>query len=89
MGSWQINITEKQANLICLIPIVKNGDFLCIFLFTIIDGIFVGQGIGSDALGAVNIAMPMVMIATAINMLTSIGGCTMLSSVQMLIICRW
>lgn len=47
----------------------------CIFLFTIIDGIFVGQGVGSDALGAVNIAMPMVMIATAINMLTSIGGC--------------
>ncbi len=47
----------------------------CIFLFTIIDGVFVGQGIGSDALGAVNIAMPMVMIATAINMLTSIGGC--------------
>ena len=47
----------------------------CIFLFTIVDGVFVGQGIGSDALGAVNIAMPMVMIATAINMLTSIGGC--------------
>ena len=47
----------------------------CIFLFTIIDGVFVGNGIGSDALGAVNIAMPMVMIATAINMLTSIGGC--------------
>ena len=47
----------------------------CIFLFTIIDGVFVGNGIGSDALGAVNIAMPMVMIATAVNMLTSIGGC--------------
>ena len=47
----------------------------CIFLFTIVDGVFVGQGIGSDALGAVNIAMPVVMIATAINMLTSIGGC--------------
>ncbi|MDO5425007.1 MAG: MATE family efflux transporter [Eubacteriales bacterium] len=48
----------------------------CIFLFTIIDGIFVGRGVGSDALGAVNIAMPLVMIATAINMLTSIGGVT-------------
>ena len=47
----------------------------CIFLFTIVDGVFGGQGIGSDALGAVNIAMPVVMIATAINMLTSIGGC--------------
>ena len=48
----------------------------CIFLFTIVDGIFVGQGVGSDALGAVNIAMPFVMIATALNMLTSIGGVT-------------
>ena len=48
----------------------------CIFLFTIIDGIFVGRGVGSDALGAVNIAMPFVMIATALNMLTSIGGVT-------------
>ncbi len=49
---------------------------VCIFLFTIIDGIFVGQGVGQDALGAVNIAMPFVMIATALNMLTSIGGVT-------------
>lgn len=48
----------------------------CIFLFTVIDGIFVGRGVGSDALGAVNIAMPLVMIATAVNMLTSIGGVT-------------
>lgn len=48
----------------------------CIFLFTVIDGIFVGRGVGSDALGAVNIAMPLVMIATAVNMLASIGGVT-------------
>ena len=48
----------------------------CIFLFTIIDGIFVGRGIGSSALGAVNIAVPFVMIATALNMLTSTGGVT-------------
>ena len=49
---------------------------VCIFLFTIVDEIFVGQGVGQDALGAVNIAMPFVMIATALNMLTSIGGVT-------------
>lgn len=48
----------------------------CIFLFTIIDGVFVGHGGGTDALGAVNIAMPFVMISTALNMLTSIGGVT-------------
>lgn len=48
----------------------------CIFLFTIVDGVFVGRGIGSDALGAVNIALPLVMIAMAVNMLTCIGGVT-------------
>ena len=51
----------------------------CIFLFTIVDGVFVGRGVGSDALGAVNIAMPVVMIATAVNMLTSIGGCAIVA----------
>lgn len=48
----------------------------CIFLFTIIDGIFVGRGVGTDALGAVNIVMPFVMIVTTLTMLTSIGGVT-------------
>ena len=37
----------------------------CVFLFTIIDGIFVGRGVGSDALGAVNIAMPKYKAVTA------------------------
>lgn len=48
----------------------------CFFLFTIIDGIFVGHGIGTDALGAVNLAMPFVMAVNALFMLTTIGGVT-------------
>jgi len=32
------------------------------FLFTIIDGIFVGNGVGTDALSAVNLAAPLVML---------------------------
>lgn len=46
------------------------------FLFTIIDGIFVGHGVGTDALGAVNLAMPFIMIIGAAFMLTTIGGVT-------------
>ena len=46
------------------------------FLFTIFDGIFVGQGVGTDALGAVNLVFPFVMIANALFMLTTIGGVT-------------
>lgn len=46
------------------------------FLFTIIDGIFVGQGVGTDALGAVNLVWPFVMVLNAIIMLTVVGGVT-------------
>lgn len=46
------------------------------FFFTIVDGIFVGNGVGTDALGAVNIAQPLVMIIGAVFMLTTIGGVT-------------
>ncbi len=46
------------------------------FLFTIIDGIFVGHGVGSDGLGAVNLAQPLVMVIGAAYMLTTIGGVT-------------
>lgn len=47
------------------------------FLYTIVDGIFVGQGVGTAGLGAVNLAMPYVMIITALGMLMTIGGITM------------
>lgn len=46
------------------------------FLFTIVDGIFVGRGVGTDALGAVNLAQPLVMVIGAVFMLTTIGGVT-------------
>ena len=46
------------------------------FLFTIIDGIFVGNGVGETALGAVNIVLPFVLILNAVNMLIAIGGAT-------------
>ncbi len=65
--------TRRKTLFKYVIPSILSNT--CIFLFTIVDGVFVGRGVGSDALGAVNIAMPVVMIATAINMLTSIGGC--------------
>ncbi|MFW6676776.1 MATE family efflux transporter [Lacrimispora sp. AGF001] len=50
-----------------------------IFLFTIIDGIFVGRGVGTDALGAVNMALPFMMIIAAAYLLTTIGGVTIVA----------
>ncbi|MEE1346321.1 MAG: MATE family efflux transporter, partial [Bacteroidales bacterium] len=38
-------------------------------LLNVIDGIFVGRGVGSDALAAVNVAAPVFMIATGIGLM--------------------
>ena len=46
----------------------------CYFLFVIVDGLFVGNGVGDTALGAVNIALPFTNVVFAIGMLTSSGG---------------
>lgn len=39
---------------------------VCFFLFTIVDGIFVGHGIGTNGLGAVNLIVPFVMVVNAV-----------------------
>lgn len=49
---------------------------VCFFLFTVVDGIFVGNGAGTNGLGAVNIVMPFVLIVGALFMPASIGGVT-------------
>lgn len=46
----------------------------CSFLFSVVDGLFVGNGVGTDALASVNICVPFVTIAIALNMMSSIGG---------------
>lgn len=48
----------------------------CVFLFSVVDGIFVGNSAGSQALGAVNLALPFVLLAQALNAMASIGGVT-------------
>ena len=67
---------ESRAQLILkyVLPTVLSQ--CAFFLFTIVDGIFVGHGVGSDALGAVNLAQPLVMVIGAVFMLTTIGGVT-------------
>ena len=49
---------------------------VCFFLFTVVDGIFVGNGVGTNGLGAVNIVLPFTMVVAALFMLASIGGVT-------------
>ena len=54
-----------------LIPTVLGMVFSAVFVIT--DGIFVGQGIGSDALAAVNITAPLFLISTGIGLMFGVG----------------
>ena len=42
-------------------------------LFTVADGIFVGQGVGSDALAAINIVAPLFLMTTGISLMFGAG----------------
>lgn len=46
------------------------------FLYIVVDGIFVGRGVGAHALAAVNIAVPFTTLATAFAGMIAIGGST-------------
>ncbi len=41
---------------------------------TLIDGIFVGQGVGAEGIAAVNIVAPIFMVATGIGLMLGIGS---------------
>ncbi|MDE6494112.1 MAG: MATE family efflux transporter [Bacteroidales bacterium] len=43
-------------------------------LITVIDGIFVGQGVGPDGIAAVNIIAPLYMVVTGIGLMFGIGS---------------
>ena len=71
-------LSTRNKNIIKYVVPTMLGS-ICFFLFTIIDGIFVGQGVGTNALGAVNIVMPFVMVVNALFMLATIGGVTIVA----------
>lgn len=47
---------------------------LCMSAVTAIDGIFVGHGVGSDGIAAVNICSPLLMIFTGIALMLGVGS---------------
>ena len=64
---------EQRKNLIRYIIPALLGN-ISMFILTIVDGMFVGNGVGTDALGAVSLAMPFVMLVGAFSVLFNIGG---------------
>lgn len=65
-----MNISKLFRKL--LIPTVIGMVFSAVFIIT--DGIFVGKGVGSDALAAVNITAPLFVITTGIGLMFGVGA---------------
>lgn len=47
--------------------------------YVIVDGIFIGRGIGSDGLAAINIAYPVTNFLVGLSLMFGVGGATMIS----------
>ncbi len=67
----------KKSFLQYVIPSI--GACLVTALYVVVDGIFVGRGVGANAIAAVNIAWPFVAILTAVTMMLTMGGATLCS----------
>ena len=55
---------------------------LCISLVTVFDGIFVGHGVGSDGIAAINICIPLLMFFTGVGLMVG-AGCSVVASIQL------
>lgn len=54
---------------------------LSISAVTAIDGIFIGQGVGSDGIAAVNICVPVMMVFTGLGLMMGVG-CSVVAAVH-------
>lgn len=60
--------------------IVPSAGGLCVtYLYNIVDGMFVGQGVGALALAAVNITVPFITALVAFSSLFAMGGSTIIA----------
>ena len=55
---------------------------LCMSAVTAIDGIFVGHGVGSDGIAAINICIPLLMFFTGVGLMLG-AGCSVVASIHM------
>lgn len=55
------------------------GGLFVTYLYNMVDGIFVGQGVGAAALGAVNIAVPFITFVVALTAMFPMGGATVVA----------
>ncbi len=67
-GGGKIGILFSKMFFPTLLGLIFNA------LITIVDGIFVGQGVGPDGIAAVNIIAPLFMVVTGLGLMFGIGS---------------
>ena len=55
------------------------GGMFATYLYNVVDGVFVGQGVGAAALGAVNIGVPFITFVVAAAAMFPMGGATVVA----------
>ena len=65
----------RMASMVSYILPAAGGLFVT-YLYNVVDGIFVGQGVGAAALGAVNITVPFITSVVAVAAMFPMGGGT-------------
>lgn len=71
-----MNVSWKN---LCWYIFPAMGGLFVTYLYNVVDGIFVGQGVGSAALGAVNIGVPFITFAVAVAAMFPMGGGTVVA----------
>lgn len=70
---------NKRMKSLCRYIFPAVGGLFVTYLYNVVDGIFVGQGVGSSALGAVNIAVPFITFVVAVAAMFPMGGATVVA----------
>ena len=76
LGSVKVSTLFKKF----FIPTLLG--MLCMSAVTTIDGIFVGHGVGSDGIAAVNICVPLIMLFTGLGLMVGVGS-SVVASIQL------
>ncbi|WP_198672559.1 MATE family efflux transporter [Helicobacter burdigaliensis] len=77
MHDFYTTLHPTKLFLKCALPNMASAAFLCAYF--IIDGIFVGRYLGSEALAAMNLMMPFIMISFALADMIAIGSSVQIS----------
>ena len=72
-----MNISAKALIIYALPTMIAN---VFMSLYSTVDGVFVSNIVGTDALSAVNIVMPYVMVVLAFGIMTGTGGSALVSA---------